>query len=80
MRVVLDVIRVRKIDRLRGENEDWGGVLGERDLNDEGDRVLDETHQSTILNGGGCDGWGITLSVLLSAIDEHEDIASPVDL
>ena len=53
--------------------------MGRCDLNNERDRDLDETHQLGVLDGSGSDGWGIAFSVLLSAIDEHEDVASPVD-
>jgi hypothetical protein len=54
-------------------------VLGGRDLHDQRDRDLDETQQLGILYGGGSDGWSIARGVLLSAIDEHEDVAGPVD-
>ena len=54
-------------------------MLGGCDLNDERDRDLDETHQLGILDGGGSDGWSITCSILLSAVDEHENITDPVD-
>lgn len=86
-RVVRDVIRVRagsgkcspKIDRLRCKDGDWGGVLGGRDLNDKGDCDLGETQELGVLDGGGADRRGLTCGVLLSAIDEHEDVAGPVD-
>ena len=47
-------------------------------MNDERDRDLDETHQLGILDGSGSDGWGITCSVPLSAVDD-ENITDPAD-
>jgi hypothetical protein len=37
----------KTVDRLRSKDGDWGGVLGGRDLNDELDRDLGETHETT---------------------------------
>ena len=85
--VVLDVIQVcarrkkrgAKIDRLRNKNGDWGGVSGGHDSDDERDRDLDEAQQSGVLYGGGSDRWATACSILLSAVDEHADVAGPVD-
>lgn len=86
--VVWDVFRVRprsgqrspQVDRFRGKDGDWGGVLGRGDLDDKRDGDLDETGELGVLDGDGTDGRGIARGVLLRAVDEHEDIAGPVDL
>ena len=45
-------------------------------MNNEWDCDLEETRLLAILCGGGSDGWGIAYSTLLSAVDEHEDVAA----
>lgn len=67
-RVVRDVIRVRagsgkrspKIDRFCCKDGDWVGVLGGRDLNDQGDCDVDKTQELGVLNSGGADRRGVT--------------------